>query len=332
MGKQPLNNNEITQSKMTKIFLNDIVSTVNKASECSNIHRPYIIGHRGSNKYPENTVLGIEQVIADGADGIEFDLQMTADDQIIICHDPTLDRTTTGSGRISLVPYYGVIEHLRTKGNPQCPIPRVDDIIEVIMRPENSHVFAVLDIKFNNGPTILEVLSSILKKYSNDDLSIFKTRLFLGIWHPSFLPYCHSYLPQIPIMHIGMSLQVAETYFPDVAGYNLLFVSLSGFHAQKFIDNARANGKLVFVWVVNHRGSYNYCRRRGVDGVMTDWTEYLLKLDAEWDENESVFGRIGRIVRMCLYTVWKVIAERRIIKRMNSIAPKEAGVQSLHVN
>ncbi|CAG8473943.1 11831_t:CDS:2 [Paraglomus brasilianum] len=307
----------------------DSVSIVSNASERSTTHKPYIIGHRGSTKYPENTVLGIEQTIADGADGIEFDLQLTADNQIIICHDATLDRTTTGSGHISSVPYYGVIEHLKTKSNPQCPIPRIEDIIDVIMRPENSHVFAVLDIKFNNSPTIFEVLSRILQKHSNGDLSIFKTRLFLGIWRSSSLPYCHTYLPQIPIMHIGVSLQIAETNFPDVAGYNLLFVSLSGLYAQKFIDNARANGQLVFTWVVNHNSLYGDCRRWRVDGVMTDKTESLLKLDAEWDENESLLGHIGRIMRACLYTVWSVIVERRAINIMNSLKLEEKSVKSM---
>ena len=60
-----------------------------------------IFGHRGfSTEYPENTMLAFRKALAAGADGIEFDARLTADGQIIIMHDPTVDRTTTGTGKV----------------------------------------------------------------------------------------------------------------------------------------------------------------------------------------------------------------------------------------
>lgn len=57
--------------------------------------------HRGySGKYPENTMLAFKKAVEVGADGIELDVQLTKDNQIVICHDERIDRTTDGKGRI----------------------------------------------------------------------------------------------------------------------------------------------------------------------------------------------------------------------------------------
>ena len=59
-----------------------------------------IFAHRGfSAYYPENTMLAFQKVAAETvADGIELDIQLTKDGEIVIMHDETLDRTTNGSG------------------------------------------------------------------------------------------------------------------------------------------------------------------------------------------------------------------------------------------
>lgn len=58
-------------------------------------------GHRGfSGKYPENTMLAFRKAIEIGVDGIELDVQLSKDGEVVICHDETVDRTTNGKGRI----------------------------------------------------------------------------------------------------------------------------------------------------------------------------------------------------------------------------------------
>lgn len=62
---------------------------------------PLILAHRGySAQYPENTGLSFDRAIDCGADGIECDVQKTADDEFVILHDETVDRTSNGSGRV----------------------------------------------------------------------------------------------------------------------------------------------------------------------------------------------------------------------------------------
>ena len=60
------------------------------------------IAHRGfSGRYPENTMLAFEKALEAGAEGIEFDVHLTKDGQLVIIHDELLDRTTDGKGLVA---------------------------------------------------------------------------------------------------------------------------------------------------------------------------------------------------------------------------------------
>lgn len=61
-----------------------------------------IIAHRGySAAAPENTLASFDAAMGAGADGIELDVTLSADGTPVVIHDDTLDRTTTGSGRVN---------------------------------------------------------------------------------------------------------------------------------------------------------------------------------------------------------------------------------------
>jgi glycerophosphoryl diester phosphodiesterase len=62
---------------------------------------PLIIAHRGdSAQRPENTLASFASALEVGAELVECDVQLTRDGQVVVIHDPTLDRTTTGRGRV----------------------------------------------------------------------------------------------------------------------------------------------------------------------------------------------------------------------------------------
>ena len=60
-----------------------------------------IIAHRGfSGQYPENTLLAFAKAIETGAEMIELDVRLTADEQIVVIHDLDSSRTTDGTGPV----------------------------------------------------------------------------------------------------------------------------------------------------------------------------------------------------------------------------------------
>ena len=57
-----------------------------------------IFAHRGySKKYPENTCIAFQKAANLDIFGVEFDVQQTADQQLVVIHDETIDRTSTGT-------------------------------------------------------------------------------------------------------------------------------------------------------------------------------------------------------------------------------------------
>jgi glycerophosphoryl diester phosphodiesterase len=61
-----------------------------------------VIAHRGNSMHaPEDTMESFRQGLALGADGIEFDVRLSADGVAVVIHDPTLDRTTNGTGLVA---------------------------------------------------------------------------------------------------------------------------------------------------------------------------------------------------------------------------------------
>lgn len=65
-----------------------------------------VISHRGDwRNYPENSIPAIESVIRMGVDMMELDVKMTKDSVLVLCHDKTIDRTTSGKGRVCDMTY-----------------------------------------------------------------------------------------------------------------------------------------------------------------------------------------------------------------------------------
>ena len=63
---------------------------------------PRVIGHRGAAGHaPENTLAGFRAAARLGAAGVEFDVKLTRDGELVLFHDDTLERTTDGRGRVA---------------------------------------------------------------------------------------------------------------------------------------------------------------------------------------------------------------------------------------
>ncbi|HUL72933.1 MAG TPA: glycerophosphodiester phosphodiesterase [Vicinamibacterales bacterium] len=63
---------------------------------------PVVIAHRGGGKLrPENTIAAFDHAVALGVDGCECDVRLSRDGEVVVIHDPTLDRTTEAAGPVS---------------------------------------------------------------------------------------------------------------------------------------------------------------------------------------------------------------------------------------
>ena len=108
-------------------------------------------GHRGySGNYPENTMLAFQKAIEVGAAGIELDVQFSKDGQLVVIHDETLDRTTTGSGRVkdySLEELKSLDASFKFTGQYGVnPIPTLDEVLSFMADKD-----AVTNIELKTG-------------------------------------------------------------------------------------------------------------------------------------------------------------------------------------
>jgi glycerophosphoryl diester phosphodiesterase len=64
--------------------------------------RPLVFGHRGGSRLaPENTLAAFDRGVEAGADGLELDVRLSRDGEVMVCHDPTVDRTCDGRGAVA---------------------------------------------------------------------------------------------------------------------------------------------------------------------------------------------------------------------------------------
>lgn len=104
--------------------------------------------HRGcSQNYPENTVLAFEKAAAiKGLVGIELDIQLTKDHQIIVCHDEKVDRTTDGIGYIK---DFTLSELKKLKIDKRYQIPTMEEVFDLLEDKKSQDFKLNIELKNN---------------------------------------------------------------------------------------------------------------------------------------------------------------------------------------
>ncbi|EIN10494.1 PLC-like phosphodiesterase [Punctularia strigosozonata HHB-11173 SS5] len=261
---------------------------------------PECWGHRGASAaFPENTLASFEAAIRDGAEGIESDVHVSRDDVVVMFHDPTLQRTTNGTGIIRELDWYGPegMEHLRTIKEPKQPIPTFAETVELLMKPENRHVKFNVDVKVQNDPERLFGLMHKIMSAQPDWENALAPRILIGLWHPRFIPHASKILPYCRRSYIGIDLQVARKYFwADCHAFSILFDHLTNSDGQKFIQECKEAGKQLCVWTVNEPDYMIEAVRWEVDAILTDvtktWLDLRTKLAADYENGINQHSRL----------------------------------------
>ena len=114
----------------------------------------YVAAHRGwRTAYPENTMESFRAAEALGVDQIEIDVRVTKDNELVIIHDPTVDRTTNGTGLVC----EKTLEELKAldagvfKGDEfrGCQIPTFLEFMDFV----KDHPTLTLDVELKEYPT-----------------------------------------------------------------------------------------------------------------------------------------------------------------------------------
>jgi glycerophosphoryl diester phosphodiesterase len=154
-----------------------------------------IFAHRGaSGDCPENTMIAFKEAHRAGADGIELDVQLTADGEIVVIHDETIDRTTNGKGFVqdftteqiqSFDASYIFKKWLKK--------PRIPTLIEVFDWLSRNELLCNIELKNSTlpYPGLEEKVISLIRKYQ------FEYRVIISSFNHYSLVYCHRLAPDI---------------------------------------------------------------------------------------------------------------------------------------
>lgn len=149
-----------------------------------------IVGHRGGrNVWPENSLLGFREVRAMAVDAVEFDVHLTKAGELLVIHDPTLERTTAGTGRVAdLVP--GAHRKVVLRGSEAEVVPTLAEVLEVFRDSGlDLHVELKSDADHVPYPGIVEAVVAALAPFG------FGERVMLTSFDPDVLAMIRDAVP-----------------------------------------------------------------------------------------------------------------------------------------
>ncbi|NRU22051.1 glycerophosphoryl diester phosphodiesterase [Clostridium beijerinckii] len=126
-----------------------------------------IWAHRGASEYaPENTLEAFELAVAQGADGVELDVQLTKDGELVVIHDETIDRTSNGRGNVIEYTLKELKNFNFNCSNPNyvyAEIPTLKEVYE-LLKPTN----LIINVELKTGIIFYEGIEEKVLKLSKD--------------------------------------------------------------------------------------------------------------------------------------------------------------------
>jgi glycerophosphoryl diester phosphodiesterase len=233
------------------------------------INPPLIFAHRGAaGQAPENTLASFRLALEQHCDVIELDIHLSKDNQIVVCHDESVTRTSNGSGLIRGMTA-AEIKKLDAGSwfDPKFAeekMPLLSEVFELVP----SEIGINIELKKDYGGQ-LQLLIELVRHYNRMDSVIFssfdhKLLYRLKQMTPeakvSLVYDCKMFDPVQMIRHFG------EDIYSIHANYLMI--------DKEDIAAVRQNGQHVIVWTCNRAEEIKTLFDMGVSGVITDYISH----------------------------------------------------------
>lgn len=206
-----------------------------------------IWAHRGcSQRYPENTITAFTKAAElPGLTGVELDIQLTKDGQMVVIHDEKLERTTTGSGNVNTF----TLKELKN-----LKIKTIDGTIETI--PTMEEVFDLLEDRMKEGLMLNIELKNSIISYEGMEQQILdmvhKRGLEDAVVYSSFSALSIERIKQInPTAKTGiLDVKVSDCLYKQKGGCGA--DALHPFWRGMDIEKEKFEGQTVRAWLSGH--------------------------------------------------------------------------------
>lgn len=262
--------------------------------------------HRGgAREAPSNTILAMRRALDAGATALEMDVHRTSDGHLVVCHDPTVDRTTNGSGAISSLTlaevqsldaaYWFVPGHEVAPGRSPEDYPlrgRAPDDVELRIPTLKRVLEAFPDVLLNidikqTGPTVApyeEALARMLADYGrSDDVIVTSFHDAALVAFSAVAPHISTAAGLLAVAGFWQGVQDGDASPPMAHAAIQVPTDFEGATLvdAPFVQAAHAAGAAVHVWTIDDRPEIERLVGLGVDGIMSDLPSVLVPVLAE---------------------------------------------------
>lgn len=231
--------------------------------------KPLIIGHRGASAIaPENTIASFRKALEIGADGVELDAKLSMDGTVMVIHDPTVDRTTNGSGKVREL----TLEQIKkldagSKFDPKFkgePVPTLEEVFQAIGGK------MLINVELTNyadpKDTLPEKVTELVKKYNLQNSIIFSS------FHPNTIQRIRKLLPEVPagilalpgIPGLPSRGWLGRIWAPEMV--HPFFTDIS----KRYVSRQKKLARKINVWTVDEPRDIRAMVEMDVDGIITD--------------------------------------------------------------
>lgn len=235
-----------------------------------------LAAHRGGAQlWPENSLLAFRNAIALGADFLEFDVHLSRDGQVVVIHDPTLERTTTGTGAVS-DRTLAELRTLRLKGRDgkttEEPVSTLDDVAQLAApTPVRLLLEIKVDARGGRHPGIEEKALAILDSHG------MAARTIVMAFQEETVRRIRTLRPEVSVGGLCEKRDLAEmrsTVEREIDGLRKLGARFIGLHQElvtpDVVRQAQQAGLLLGVWTVNDAPAMKRFIEMGVGILITD--------------------------------------------------------------
>ena len=226
--------------------------------------KPEIWAHRGASHFaPENTIPAFSLAARMGADGVEFDIQLTKDGEIVVIHDEKVDRTTDGLGYVKEFSLAEIKKLNAAKTGDFVEIPSLAEVFE-LLKPTTLKI----NVEFKTGIVFYESIEekalALAEKYGLMDRIVWS----------SFNHYSCQKVKELNdsadiALLSGSGIFVTAKQCKSQKA-SAMHPNIRQLHNPQLAEDCGLFGVKLRVWTVDKPDDFRFANQKKVDGIFTN--------------------------------------------------------------
>lgn len=281
------------------------------------LRKPLITGHRGMpSTEDENTLEGARAAVAAGADAVENDIYKTADGHLVVMHDSTVDRTTTGSGAIESLTL-DQVRALRTRPKGYA-VPTLREFFQEFKGQPMTHF---VEIKSGHADIVP------LLKAELDALGVRDQTVVIS-FDGNQLNRMGQQLPELTTGYLnsagggGDPMVDLRNFLSATQQYSSTFNPSHANLTAAAMEAAKHRGITFWPWTLNNQDDFYRFYSYGTHGITTDYAWWASDLPVEIASAPSTSVQVGQPFGMPLTLTTQVGAS--LAASSNAVAVLES--------